>query len=76
MAPKDIYGAAKLLIDRRGAGANSNTIWRLLEMRAARGKRGERAWMGVFDAALEMEQPGRQEGGRYIDGEGRDVGAG
>ena len=58
----DPYRAAKLLIDQHGPSAKDHVIQRALELRSAGDEQGEWVWMGVFDAALELEAPRPVEG--------------
>ena len=55
MNPVDLYRAANLLIQQRGAGAKAHAAQRVRDMRNARDKDGELTWMGVLDAVLVLE---------------------
>ena len=54
----DQYRAAKLLIDQHGDDAKAHAMRRVLAMRKAGDDAGEWAWMGVFDAVLDLEANG------------------
>lgn len=51
----DTYRAAKLLVDRHGEDAKAQAMQRVVAMQAASDEAGEMAWMGVFDAVLELQ---------------------
>jgi hypothetical protein len=62
MDPKDSYRAANLLIQQYGTEAKAHAMDRALALRAAGDQRGEWAWLGVFDAVLELQSTRRPEG--------------
>lgn len=58
----DHYRAAKLLISQYGEDAKAHAMRQVLRVRTAKDFVGEWAWMGVFDAVLELEANGPGSG--------------
>ena len=55
MEPDDQYGDAKMLIKNHGKDAKEYAMQHALERRAAGDAQGERTWLGVFEAILELQ---------------------
>lgn len=55
MNPRDRYRTAALLIAQHGPDAKGHAMQRVIDMREKSDVAGEMAWMGVFDAVLELQ---------------------
>ena len=62
MDPKDIYRSANLLVQQHGVDAKSQAMQRALDLRDAGDKEGERVWLLVFEAVLELQSIWLQDG--------------